>query len=110
MGLFGYETPAAAMPTSGSANYSGAGAVRGTVFFPDTGGIQSVPLTGDANLSVNFATGSVSGGFTKMKAIDPCFGPTDWNDVSVNASIASGTNKFSGSTAAGRRPQILITV
>ena len=86
LGVFGYETPASAMPTSGSANYSGAGAVRGTVFVPETGGIYSAPLIGDANLSVNFATGSVSGGFTKMKAIDPCFGNTDWNDVSVNAS------------------------
>ena len=105
VGVFGFETPATAMPTSGSANYAGAGAVRGTVFFPDTGGIFSAPLTGDANLSVNFATGSISGGFKNMKAIDPCFGPSDWNDVSVNASIASGTNKFSGSTAAGSPSQ-----
>lgn len=101
---FGYETPANAMPTTGTANYSGVGTVHGVVIYPLGVGEQpaafAVPLTGDAHLSANFATGAVTGGFTKITAEgDYDYGASAWNDVSVNASIAAGTNKFSGSTA-----------
>jgi len=51
----------------------------------------------------------VTGSLTQMQQWDgiPYTGPQTflpWNDVSLNASIAPGTNKFSGSTAATSAP------
>jgi hypothetical protein len=91
------------MPTTGTADYSGAGTVHGVVIFPNAPGIQpatgTVLLVGDAHLSANFATGAITGGFTNVTTYDYFFPPSAWNDVSVNARIAAGTNKFGGSTA-----------
>ena len=121
---FGYETPASAMPTSGTATFSGM--AQGSEFAPvgTQGQIVSVGLFGRAALSVDFASGSIAGSFTQMTAapynavgtapavsyattppfpLPPPGGP--WNDVSVSASIAAGTNKFSGTTAAASNPQ-----
>jgi hypothetical protein len=62
-------------------------------------------LQGDANLNVDFASGHVTGKLTNISANDPCSGYTSpWNDVSVNATLAPGTNKFGGSTGAASQP------
>jgi hypothetical protein len=103
MGLFGYETPASATPTSGTAAYSGSGTVRGAVYVPYVGGPGSAELKGDANLSVDFASGNITGKFNNITSFDGCF-TAPWNDVSVNAKIAPGTSKFSGTTATPSQP------
>jgi hypothetical protein len=105
----GYETPSSAMPSSGTANYSGTRNVAGIIVehpYSDGvyyGGLERASVQGDASFTANFATGSVTGSFTHMIAVaggssTPFELP--WNDISVNASIAAGTSHFSGTTAA----------
>jgi len=102
---FGYETPAAGMPTSGSAAYSGPGAVRGDLSIaPPTGTNPYLCadcnfwVSGDASFSVNFASGNIDGRFTNMTNHGDS-GVLPWYDISVGGQIASGTNKFSGTTS-----------
>jgi hypothetical protein len=104
---FGYETPAEAMPTSGSAIYLGPGAVRGI----ETSGLLinanncvdcNFWVAGDASFAVNFATGKIDGSFANMKVYGDS-GALPWYDVSVGASIAAGTNKFSGNTGINQK-------
>jgi hypothetical protein len=100
--VFGYETPQAAMPTSGTAVFSGeAGEVSASIYMPMNGEIQSAIATGTPSISVNFGSGSVSGNFTQVRISNS---PLPWNDVSVAGNIAMGTNKFSGTTAAASAP------
>src|SRR6185437_1916479 len=96
--VFGFDTPVSSMPISGTASFQGQGTVRGIVAGPnDVTGI----LQGDANLNVDFGAGQISGKLTNITAVDPCTAiSSQWNDVTVNASIAVGTNKFSGTTGA----------
>jgi hypothetical protein len=100
----GYETPSSAMPTTGSATF--AGYANGYVYKPNSGAIMGVYVDGTANLAVNFASGQVTGALTQMRQEGglASAGPTTWNDVSLNASIATGTNRFSGTTAAASAP------
>ena len=104
---FGYETPAAAMPTNGTANFSGY--ADATVFKSVGSTTLSTYLDGTAAVTVNFASGQVTGALTHMQQFDgysystsPGYLP--WNDVSVNANIAAGTNRLSGSTAVTSAP------
>jgi hypothetical protein len=99
---FGYETPAAGMPTSGSATYLGPGAVRGQESLglaPATGGggDSNLWVSGDASFSADFASGNISGSFKNMTSHGDS-GDLGWYDISVGGKIASGTNKFSGTT------------
>lgn len=94
--VFGYETPGANMPTSGTATF--AGFAGGTVFKPSGTDIQNTFVSGSASFSANFGSGQVTGSLTKMQ-----YGP-QWNDVSVTATIATGTNRFNGTTAATSAP------
>jgi hypothetical protein len=100
--VFGFDTPVSSIPVSGNASFQGQGMVRGIVAGPnDVFGV----LQGDANLNVNFTSGQVGGKLTNISAVDPCTAISyPWNDVSVNASIAAGTNKFSGTTGAASQP------
>lgn len=107
--VFGYETPPASIPTTGTATFSGA--AQGTVFTPGTPFVGTA-VNGAAALSVNFGSGSITGALTKMQYVNPANPGSSsapnylpWNDVSVNASIAAGTNQFSGSTAVTSTPQ-----
>ena len=108
--LYGYETPASAMPTTGQANFSGWALVN--VYAPVDGHILESAfgngwIQGTASLSVDFSSSKITGAFTKM-VIGTKTNPAvllPWNDVSVNASIAAGTNKFSGITAVTSAPQ-----
>jgi hypothetical protein len=105
--IFGYETPGSGMPTTGTAQF--AGTASGNVFQTNNGTILGTAVNGNANLSVNFSSGQVAGSLTHMQQWDgipynssPTYLP--WNDVSLNANIAPGTNKFSGTTAATSSP------
>jgi hypothetical protein len=83
------------MPTTGTATFSGQ-----TEFslYQQSGGSWGA---GKANFSVDFASGNVTGAFTQQWEASSS-GP--WNDVSVNASIAAGTSKFSGTTGVTSAP------
>ena len=99
--VFGFETPQAAMPTSGTAVFSGQGPVSATVFKTVGTDIQAaIPIVGNSSISANFGSGAVTGGFTKM----PTLNGTAWNDVSLSANIATGSNRFSGTAMAASAP------
>jgi hypothetical protein len=103
--ITGYETPVAAMPTSGTAVYASTSNVAGLVTtYPSSGGIARAALVGDASLSANFGTGAITGNFTNMSATNGASVSTPWNNVSVSASITAATSHFSGSTAATSAP------
>jgi hypothetical protein len=98
---FGIETPASAMPASGKATFTGgAQGFFGASYYPT--------VQGNASLTVDFASGAITGGFTQMQVYcggcGTTGGPVPWNDVSVSASIAAGTNRFSGTTAVTSSP------
>jgi len=111
--LLGYETPLSAMPTTGQGSYSGQ--VFGLVYAPINGHVMEASLEGMANLSADFTSGKIAGAFTGIHydggytdgtANQPAqhvVGP--WNDVSINAAIAAGSNRFSGATAVTSAPQ-----
>lgn len=102
--VFGYETPIGSMPASGTAAYKGTGTVAGIVDVSKSGNGQRALVGGDANLAANFGTGQVSGSLTNMIATTDGKTAQPWNNVSVSASIAAGTNSFSGSTGAATAP------
>jgi hypothetical protein len=104
--VFGYETPPASMPASGQASF--AGTAEGSEFTTSAGNISTSSLRGSASFSAEFTTGKISGAFTNMQAYatgtsgPPFVGGLQWwpwNDVSISATIAGGTTKFSGTTA-----------
>jgi hypothetical protein len=96
--VFGYETPQTAMPTSGTAVFSSKGWAVAHIYKPFGGEIRTSTAIGDASISANFGSGAITGSFTKMQTtILPV---QTWNDVSLSANIASGTNRFSGTTVA----------
>ena len=100
--VFGFETPAASMPTSGMANFTGY--TEGQVFQPISGQtILTQDLQGNASLSVDFASGKISGALTGMSYYDGT-NNQPWNNVSVSAAIAAGSNRFSGTTAVTSSP------
>jgi hypothetical protein len=107
MFVSGYETPTTALPTNGSANFSGT--AQAIVFKSMDGKIAYTTVNGSAAIGVNFGTGQVSGGLTKMQQWDGLNGKQTetflpWNDVSVNANLAGGTSRFSGSTGVTSAP------
>jgi hypothetical protein len=97
--VFGFETPQAAMPTSGTAVFSGG--AQGSVYKTVGTEIQTTGVGGDASISANFGSGAITGSFTKMGAGN---NNQPWNDVTFTANIATGSNRFSGSTAAASAP------
>jgi hypothetical protein len=102
--VFGFETPQAAMPTSGTAVFSGQNLVSANVYKTVGTEIQGAdPIEGNASISANFGSGAVTGSFTNMQTIYSKQ-PQPWNDVTLNANIATGTNRFSGTTAAASAP------
>lgn len=88
----GFQTSGSAMPTSGSANYSGG--VFGEYGY----------LSGSANLQVNFADQTLTGTLTDMEWGSWDDGYSPWNSVSLSASFAGGQSQFSGSTAVTSAP------
>ncbi len=99
--IFGYATPLAAIPRTGSATYTGK--TDGWVLYPQETsggrGIVSRSLTGDATLQANFASRAITGILTNMHSDhDP------WNSVSLQGTISSTQNAFSGAAAATSSP------
>lgn len=98
--VIGYETPAAAMPTTGTATY--AGLVQGTVFHAGTSDATHcrcdlTPLSGNAGFTADFGTRSLTGSMHITIDLNPwdLNAPTGpWNDVAFSAIISS--NRFSG--------------
>jgi hypothetical protein len=97
----GSGTPIAAVPTAGSANYSG-----GTVGFyyaPGHAGTATTgSLIGQIAISVNFTTGGVSGTVNSVIADLK----TPWNDLSLSANInrLAGNASFNGTTGTSGPP------
>lgn len=108
--VIGYQTPSASMPASGTASYSLKGGVHAWVDLPTPSFTASehpssytfAAAIGDANLSVDFGKGTVTGSFTNMQ-ITSFNSPGSvvsepWNNVSLSATISGAS--FSGSTSA----------
>jgi len=97
----GYLTPAANIPTTGSATYTGNasssgpnGGVAGYYAVPNgSGSVQQGVLSGNVSLNVNFTTNAAAGSFTNMTATpinsDATSGTaTPWNDVSISGNLS----------------------
>jgi hypothetical protein len=93
----GYATPVGGLPTTGSASF--AGKTYGQVSVPCCGaGFLVAGLQGDANLTVNFASGQITGALTNMKAnAGPTATAAPWDDISITATLSGVT--FAGTTA-----------
>lgn len=105
----GYETPASAMPASGTATYTGR--AQGWVYIPtaQASGMllcncEETAVTGNAAFTANFGTRNLTGSLTDMRAPHPWYeGETEpWNDVAFTATIAG--NGFSGATRVTSSP------
>ena len=96
--VFGFETPQAAMPASGTAVFSGG--TLATIYKTVGMEIQSGLVGGNASITANFGSGAINGSLTQMMVTNT----EHWNDVSVTANIATGSNRFSGTTAAASAP------
>ena len=94
----GYETPANAMPITGTANYSGY--ASGSMFRPMSSkdalpcSCQEVGVQGDAFFTANFGARTVTGELTNMYRV--WWDESPWNHVTFNSTIAG--NGFSGTT------------
>ena len=105
----GYETPDAAMPTSGSATFTGF--VQGSVAVEDGTEIRTASLLGDASITADFAAGTLSGQAPNIMAIP--FGvypnttpgtPQPWNGLTFAGSFTTGLNGFTGTTGVSNAP------
>lgn len=96
--VYGYETPAASLPTTGAATYSGR--VSGRVFYPGaTGGLSiAYYLFGTATVRVDFAARTVTGQLSNMRIFDG-LDHYPWNAASISASLPAGSAQFTGTTA-----------
>jgi len=96
----GYETPVSAVPTSGTATYSGINNVTGIVASYQSGQLARASLLGNGSFSADFGAAKLTGTLTNMTVItaNPTATATPWNNVSVTASIAG--NHFNGSATA----------
>ncbi|MEM8985891.1 MAG: transferrin-binding protein-like solute binding protein [Pseudomonadota bacterium] len=93
--LFGVETVLGDMPQTGSANYNGFAV--GSLSTDDSGE-SFFNLVGQANFTANFSAASLTG---RMELVQQDSSGTllPWQIVDMTASIASGGNTFSGTTA-----------
>lgn len=108
----GSETPDGNLPTSGTATFDGF--VIGNVTLPDGGNIKTASLQGDANMTVDFAAGTITGGAPNITAIPlgtivpgspPTPGPQQaWNGLTFSGTMTSGINGFSGTTGVSSAP------
>ena len=100
--VFGYETPVASMPVSGTAAFTGN--AQAQVFAPIGPTAQYNWVEGNASFSVDFASGKISGALNEFGYIGASNVRELWNDVSVSAAIAAGSNRFGGTTAVTASP------
>ncbi len=102
----GVETPDTGMPTTGSATFNGF--VEGSVALPEGGDIRSASLRGDATITADFASGTLTGAAPDITAIPlgvtTSGGPVTpgpeqaWNGLAFQGTFTSGINGFSGTT------------
>ena len=99
----GYQTPAGAMPATGTATYSGL--ARGSVYYPALGSGQLLCkcgetfVEGNASFTANFGTRNLSGSLTNMTVAHPWDDTAPrvpWMDVGFSSTITG--NGFSGTT------------
>jgi hypothetical protein len=99
----GYETPAGAMPTTGTATYSGS--AQGSVYYPALGSGELLCkcgetfVQGNASFTANFGTRNLTGSLTNMTVEHPwddTAGRVPWMDVAFSSSIVG--NHFNGTT------------
>ena len=97
--VYGYETPAASLPSTGTVTYTGR--VVGRVFYT-LGPTFANVVSGTATVRVDFAARTVTGELTGMGTDDDAnvFESGFWNDVSFSASFPSGTNQATGAARA----------
>ncbi len=92
--VFGVQTPAANMPTTGSATYDGS--TFGTLNIGST----LYNVGGFVELTADFSTSNVTGSTALMSKQNlQTGGVSAWRDLTFNATITSGTNQFLGSAA-----------
>jgi len=98
--VYGYQTPAADLPRSGTSLYGGR--IIGRVFYPTVVGTTAATqfVTGDASVTVNFATGSVTGQFTNMRVLDGFGTNNPWNSVTIGGALAANSSEIVGTSAA----------
>lgn len=88
--VIGYETPTDAVPTTGTATYSGR--AEGSVFYPlDSQGTNLRLSGGISSFTADFGARTLRGSLTGLLA-----GSSPWNDVAFNSTVAG--NRFSGTT------------
>jgi hypothetical protein len=92
----GSATPAANVPSTGTAVFKGSGTmggVIGTYWEPSpTGTVQGGSLKGNAEITVNFASDSFAGTFNNMTATPSGGVATPWNDVTFSGTLARASN------------------
>ena len=98
----GFQTPTSGVPTSGTGTYaSAAGAVGGTVYAPGNNQLAPASLSGNAAVSVNFASGAVTGQLTGMTASAAgSSGSSAWNQVNLTGTLSGATVKGTTATPA----------
>jgi len=67
-------------------------------------------LIGNANFTVDFTTGKISGALSGIVTNDDTIVSSSWNDVSITANIAAGTNRLSGTTASTASPNSIFAL
>jgi hypothetical protein len=97
----GYQTPLSGMPTSGQATY--AGTMVGFVAAPEAtaGSYSAHPIGGTAAMSVDFASGALTGAVTVANVYlgSPTgIGVHAWNDMQLNGTISGAA--FTGTATA----------
>lgn len=88
--ITGFHTPNSAMPSSGTATYSGS--TRGQILI--NGGQlpgASAVVRGNGELTANFATNSVSGTLTNMVIPSATSSSFNWNNVSLSGTISGSS-------------------
>jgi hypothetical protein len=110
--VLGIETADAAIPSSGSATFTGF--VKGTVTIADGANLRVAGLIGDATITADFAAGTLSGGAPSIMAIPignlpvppgTSPGPSQaWNGLSFTGTFATGVNGFTGTTGVTSAP------
>lgn len=99
--VYGYETPRANLPASGTATYEGR--VFGRVFYRNAQGLGEAGfIGGNVTVHVNFATQSISGQLTGIRAAyaGDAFNHEPWNDLVFTASFGASPTQFTGVTSA----------
>jgi hypothetical protein len=105
----GYETPNAAVPTSGTATFNGF--VQGSVAVEDGANIRTASLLGDATVTADFGAGTLSGSAPNIMAtpigVYPNTAPgtaQTWNGLTFAGNFTNGINAFTGTTGVSSAP------